>query len=165
MTCVIHSALSAQATLMASSHREHWQDKTVLSCRCSWCELNWWRDKTVCDWKFQNNFVKPRNVVWTESCLVLTHFPIRMQRGYLLWRHLETGSRLVHKCIHTADKTKLFCLQYIENCLRLSRTQFTPSTRQHETVLSCWCSRCELAIRNQVILLDFSPHAAFKLAT
>ena len=28
------------------------------------------------------------------------------------------------------DWTKLFCLQYIENCLRLSRTQFTPPTRQ-----------------------------------
>jgi len=32
------------------------------------------------------------------------------------------------------------------NCLRLSRTQFTPQTRQDKTVFSCRCSRCELAI-------------------
>ena len=30
--------------LMPSSHRHHEQDKTVLSCPCRWCELNWnWR--------------------------------------------------------------------------------------------------------------------------
>jgi len=44
------------------------------------------------------------------------------------------------------DWTKLFCLQYIENCLWLSRTQFTPPTRQDKTVLSCQCWQCELAI-------------------
>ena len=76
---------------MASSHREHRQDNTVL------------------------------------SCLVVVH---------------GDKSRLVHKCVHTSDKTKLFCLQYIENCLRLSQTQFTVFTPL--TVLSCQCRRCEL---------------------
>ena len=42
------------------------------------------------------------------------------------------------------DKSVHF--QDSENCLRLSQTQFTPPTRQDKTVLSCRCSRCELAI-------------------
>ena len=46
-----------------------WQDCLVLSCWCSRCELNWRQDRTVCDCKFRNCFV-------------------------LLWRHLQTGSRL-----------------------------------------------------------------------
>ena len=83
-----------------------------------------------------------------SHCLVLTQFPIRTQRGYLLWRHLETGSRLVHKCVHTADKTKLFCLQYIENCLRLSRTQFTARTPTRQDCLFVLsCQRCKLSSR------------------
>ena len=98
------------------------QDCLLLSCPCSRCELNWRQVKTVCDWKFRNSFVQSRNAVWTESCLVL-------------------------KCVHTADKTKLFCVQYIESCQWLLRTQFTPPTRHYKTVLSCPCSRCELAMR------------------
>ena len=56
------------------------------------------------------------------------------QRGYLLWRHyLETGSRLVLKCVHTTDETGQNCSvsnipRITENCLRLSPTQFTPPT-------------------------------------
>ena len=56
--------------------------------------------------------------------------------------YLETGSRLVHKCVHTADKTGQ--VQYIENYLRLSRAQFTSPTRQDGQSCRCW--RCELAI-------------------
>ena len=66
---------------------------------------------------------------------------------------METGSRLVHKCVHTADETGQNCsasniLRTAENYLRLSPTQFTPQTRQDKTVLSCRCRRCELAIRS-----------------
>jgi len=52
--------------------------------------------------------------------------------------YLETGSRLVHKCVHAADKTRQNCsvsniLRTTENCLRLPSTQFTPTTRQDKT--------------------------------
>ena len=65
--------------------------------------------------------------------------------------YLETGSRLVHKCVHTADKTGQNCsvsniLRTTENCLRLSPTQFTLPTKQDETVWSCRCRQCELGI-------------------
>ena len=63
--------------LMASSHRR--QDETVLSCRCSRCELNWPQVKTFEFWK---SFVQSRNAVWTESCLVLTQFTIRSMVTY-----------------------------------------------------------------------------------
>ena len=130
--------------VMASSHREHRQDKTVLSCLVSVHGVNWIGDKTRLSATENFETLLSSNAVWTESCLVLTQFPIR---------YLETGSRVVHKCVHTADKTKLFCLRYIEICLRLSRTQFTPPTRQDRTVLSCQCSRCELAIRLSVDII------------
>ena len=60
-------------------------------------------------------------------------------------------SRLVLKCVHTADETGQNCsvsniLRTTENCLRLSPTQFTPPTRQDKTVLSYRCRRCELGI-------------------
>ena len=35
--------------VMAGSHRRHRQDKTVFSCRCRRCELNWRQVKTACD--------------------------------------------------------------------------------------------------------------------
>jgi len=88
----------------------------VLSCPCLRCQLNWRQVKTVCNWKFLNSFVQSRHAVWTKSCLVL-------------------------KCVHTADETKLFRLQYIENCLRLSRTQFT-LPRQVKTRQSCLVRFC-----------------------
>ena len=44
------------------SHHRHGQDKTVSSCPCRRCELNWRQFS--------------RNAVWTEVCLVSTQFPI-----------------------------------------------------------------------------------------
>ena len=68
--------------------------------------------------------------------------------------YVETGSRLVHKCVHTADKTGQNCpvSNILKNCLRLSQTQFTPPTRQDKTVLSCRCRRCELAVRQNILV-------------
>ena len=67
--------------------------------------------------------------------------------------YLETGSRLVHKCVHTAfrDWTKLFSVQYIEDYWKLCATvansvHTADKTRQDKTVLSCRCRRCELGI-------------------
>ena len=34
-------------SFMPISHRRHGQDKTVLSCACRQCELNWRQDTTV----------------------------------------------------------------------------------------------------------------------
>ena len=46
--------------LMSSSHRRHRQDKTVLSCRCRRCELNWRQSQTV--------FSSPQYIGdWTSS--------------------------------------------------------------------------------------------------
>jgi len=58
-------------------------------------------------------------VNWVLSC------PDPVSNSHATWlpivtSYLETWSRLVHKCVHTADETKLFCLHYIENCLSLS---------------------------------------------
>ena len=139
-------------TVMPSSHRQHWQDKTVLtrqdcvvlSCRHPQCELNWQQVKTVGDWKCQNSFVQSQNVVWIESCLVLTQFPIR---NVVTYCDVIFG-RLVHKCIHITGRhrTKLFSLQYIEDYWKLSATvatQFTPlmPTRWDSLVLSAMWTR------------------------
>ena len=53
---------------MPSSHHRYRQDETVLSCRR--CEQNWRRVETVDDRKCWNCFVRSRNVVWTEFCIV-----------------------------------------------------------------------------------------------
>jgi len=108
---------------MPSLHRQHRQHKTVLSCRCSRCELNWRKVKTVCSWKFRNSFVQSRNVVWTESCLVLTQFPILNVVTYfdvIFGNWVKTSSQM---CSHRSqDWTKLFSLQYIEDYWKLSAT-------------------------------------------
>ena len=70
-----------------------------------------------------------------ELSLVLSWPSFQFATWLPIVTYLETGSRLVHKCVHTADKTKLFSLQYIENCLQLLQTQFTPLTRWDETLL------------------------------
>ena len=135
------------------------QNCFVLSCRRPRCELNWRQVKTVGDWKFRNSFVQNSKcgVNWVLSC------PGPVSNSHATWlpivtSYLETGSRLVHKCVHTADKTAgqncMFDLQYIENCLQLSRTQFIPPTRQHKSLLfsvSAWRV-------NQPYYINFDPH-------
>ena len=81
-------------------------DKTLtrLSVFAVWTELA--TSKDVCDWKFRNSFVHPRNAVWTRS-LALTQFRIHTYATWLpiVRSYLETGSRLALKCVHTAYKT------------------------------------------------------------
>jgi len=76
--------------------------------------------------------------------------------------YLETGSRLVHKCAHTADKmTKLFSLQYIEDYWELSATvtnsvHTTDKTRESAVwtkqvlfacfVFGCWELGCQCSL-------------------
>ena len=132
---------------MAISHREHRQDMTVLSRLvggCSRRELNLWQDKTACDWKFRNSFILSwpsfqfaRNITW---------LPIVTSFGN--W--VKTSSQM--RSHRKQDKTVLS--PNIENCVRLSRTQFTPPTRQDTTVLSCRCLRSELAITLQSISIN-----------
>ena len=75
--CLARSAMHINQTLMASSHREHGQDTTVLSCPCSRCELIWRQVKTVWDWKFWKFCpVSKCGVNWVLSCPVV-QFPIR----------------------------------------------------------------------------------------
>ena len=129
----------------------HWKIYNVMPS--SHCRHR--QDKTVGDWKIWNSFVQSRNAVWTDTCLVLTQFSIRNVVIPIVMSYLETRSRLVHKCVHTADETGQDCsvsnlLRTTENCLWLLPTQFTPPTltRRDSTAL---CRRCELAIRNTQI--------------
>ena len=84
----------------------------VLSCRCRRCELNWRQVKTVGDRK-----------IWNGTCLVFLQFcPVSK---YGTWQNSSFSN----------------ILKTTENCLDLSRTHFTPSTRtrQDSLVLSCPC--------------------------
>ena len=72
--------------VMPSSHRRYGQDKTVMSCRCWRCELNWRQVKTVGDRTFQN---------WT--CLIFLHFcPVykcgldKTVQSQIYWELLKT---------------------------------------------------------------------------
>ena len=115
---------------------------TVLSCGCPRSKLNWRQSQDCQRLKISKQFCPVSNggVNWVLFC----PDPVSSsQRRYLLWRHLETGSRLVHKCVYTADETGQNCsvsdiLKTTDNCLRLSPTQFTPltPTRQDSLVLS-----------------------------
>ena len=79
--------------------------------------------------------------------------------------YLETGSRLVHKCIHTADETGQNCwvsnlLRTTENRLQLSPTQFTPlmPTRQDSLVLSVvWTRHYGTNTKLTLSLLLYEP--------
>ena len=122
---------------LVNSHCRHRQDKTllsclVLSCRCSQCELNCRQVKTDCDWKFRNSFEMrcELSLVLFPICNVVTYCDV------IFGNWVKTSSQMSWH--HRQDWTKLFCLQYIENCLRLSRTQFTRPTRQDSLVLNEW---------------------------
>ena len=80
-------------TLMASSHCEHRQDKTVLSCRCSQCELSSWQSQTVFNVFETEQFCPVLSVVWTHlrtSLDPLSKYDITI--GYHVACELETGS-------------------------------------------------------------------------
>jgi len=91
--CTRHHRHHHACFVMASSHRQHRQDKTVFcfNCLVGARGVNWIGDKTktVWDWKCRNTSVQSRNAVWTESCLiVLTQFPIPNAVTYcdVIWK-------------------------------------------------------------------------------
>ena len=108
--------------VMPSSHRIHGQYKTVLSCRCRRCELEWRQVKTVGDRKFRN---------WT--CLVfavLFCLEMRDSTKPFSLKYMDRGLL----------KTVLTCRQFSSHYLH----------GQDKTVLSCSCRRCELGIIPQI---------------
>ena len=86
---------------------------TRLSCIV--CGVNWIGDKSrlsATEW-FQISFVQTRNAVWTESCLVLTQFPIRNVVTYcdvIFGKWVKTSSQMRSHC--RQHWTKLFSFQY-----------------------------------------------------
>ena len=112
--------------VMASSHRRHRQDKTVLSCLVIVHGVNWIGDKSrLSATENFESFFKSRNVVWTESCLVLTQFSIHNVVTYcdvIFGNWVKTSSQMHLRSHCRRDSTKLFSLQYIENSLQLSQT-------------------------------------------
>ena len=104
---------------MASSYREHGQDKTVLSCLRSRCELNWRQVKTVCDWKFRNSFVQSRNAVWTESCFQL------FARNVVTYCDVIFGNWVKTSSHHRRDWTKLSVMSVVLVALRTGASKYT----------------------------------------
>ena len=131
--CIKHSRAVRQLWLVRTANN----DKTRLFCPVGVRGVNWFEDKSRLSATENFETVLSSLEVRCELSLVLSGPSFH---GYLLWHYLETGSRLGHKCIHTTDKTKLCCLQYIENCLRLSRTQFTPPTILSVVWMHLWPS-------------------------
>ena len=91
---------------MAHSHREHGQDKTVLSCLVGVGGVNGIGDKSRLS--ATENFETVLSSLEMRCELSLScPDPVSMVT------YCDVIWKLVHKCVHTADKTKLFCLQYI----------------------------------------------------
>jgi len=121
-------------------------DKTRLSCHVGVGVrgVNWTGDKSRLS--ATENFwtVLSRNAVWTESCLVLTQFPIRNVVTYcdvIFENWVKTSSQT--RSHRRQDWTKLFSLQYIEDYWKLSATvtnsvHTANKTRQDSLVLSVW---------------------------
>jgi len=94
-------------TLTASSHREHRQDKTVLSCLRSQCELSSRQSQTVFNVLETEQFAL--SAVWTHLRTSLD--PVskwRHSRTKLVSKFSVAESCLVFSSVHTAntDKTK-----------------------------------------------------------
>ena len=120
--------------VMASSHREHRQEKTVLSCRV--CGVNWVRDSRR---QFQ---VLPCLRCERICELVLTQFPNNVTIGNHVACELETGSgqdktqftphfeTVGHNCFETFSRR--------QSCLVTTsvHTANTDKTRQDSRVLS-----------------------------
>ena len=119
-------------------------DETRLSCLVGARGVNW-IDKSRLSATENFETVLSSLQMRCELSLVLSWPSFQVFATWLpiVTSYLATGSRLVHKCIHTADETGQNCsvssiLRTTENCLRLSPTQFTPPTptRQDSLVLS-----------------------------
>ena len=127
-----------QHFIMPSSHRQHRQDKTVLSCLLGIHGVNWIGDKSrlLATENFQT--VLSSLKMWCVLSWPSFQFATWLT---IVTSYLETGSRLVHKCVHSADETGENCsvsniFRTTENCLWLLPTQFILPTRQDKTVLS-----------------------------
>jgi len=127
---------------MASSHRRHRQDKTVLPCLVGVHSVTWIGDKSRLSVTETFETVLSSLEMQCELSLVLSWPTFQFARNVVTYcdvrfgNWVKTSSQMCSHC--RQDWTKLFCLQYIENCLWLSRTQFTPPTptRQDSLVLS-----------------------------
>ena len=123
---------------MASSHCKHQQDKTVLSVGV--CGVYWVGDS-------RRQFCPVSSAVWTHSWTSLDQFANDVTIGNHIVCKLETEnktrlsshriSRLSQLFRNFQSQTVLSCNQFSSHC----------GCRQDKTVLSCPCSRCELAIR------------------
>jgi len=71
--------------LLPSSHRRHWQHKTVLSCLVGVHGVKWTEDKSRLKILKQFCPVSKCGVKWVLSC---PDSVSNAQRGYLLWRHI-----------------------------------------------------------------------------
>ena len=148
---------------MASSHHEYRQHKTVFSCLvlsvfAVWTELATSQD--CLRLKISKQFC-PCLEMRCELSLVLS-WPSYQFATWLpiLTSYLETGSRLVHKCVHTADKFGQNCsvsniLKTVCDCRQLSSHR---RHRQDKKVLSCRCRWCELGIIHTSSEISLSLH-------
>ena len=126
------------ANIMASSHREHRQDKTVLSCLVGVHDVNWIGDKTRLSATENFETVLFSLEMWCEMSLVLswpnshgTCLPIVMSFGS--W--VKTSSQMRSHRRH--DWTKLF--RNFQSPTVLSCRQFSSHRehRQDKTRQSC----------------------------
>jgi len=131
-------------------------DKTRLSITCCLVGgVNWVRNS--CSFQYIGN----RTVLSCLQCericeLVLTQFPndVTIGNHAANWKLGQDKTRLSSHRISRLDKTvSKFSLT---DSLVLSPIQFTPRTptKQDKAVLSCWCRRCELAIRTTLNTCD-----------
>ena len=108
---------------MPSSHHRHRQDKTVLSCLCRRCELNWRQDKTV---------FSIRQYIWDWTVLLSPVFRDRTKLQKT--EHVRFRNFL--------SPTVLTCLQFNSRRHRQDKTVLSLS------VLSVWSMHEKLAVRS-----------------
>jgi len=156
---LLHS--TDHSNIMPSSHRRHRQHKTILSCLVDICGVNWIGDKSRLSATDNFETVLSSLEMRCELSLVLSwpsfQFATRWTWLSIVTSYWETGSRLVLKCVHTADETVQNCpvsniFRTTENCLQLSPTQFTPQTRLYKTIDDYW--KLSATVANSVHTAD-----------
>ena len=112
-----------RCSLMASSHRRHQQDKTVLSCLVGVRGVNWIGDKSRLSATENFQTVLSSLEMRCELSLVLSQPSFQFARKMVTYcdvifgNSVKTSSQMRSHC--GQDWTKLSCLRYIENSLRL----------------------------------------------
>ena len=138
------------------------QDKTRLSClvlSCRRCTVNWVRDSRrqfSIYWR-QNSFVQSRlrcGRILRTSLDPVSKYDVTIDNHMFRanWKLGQDKTRLSSHRISRLDN--IVSKFSVADSLDLSQIQFTPRTptRQDETVLSCRCRRCELAITHRPIV-------------